>query len=257
MRECCPYREAKFQGRLWTPDELNPIYWFDASYGVGFTGSNVSSWKSRLTDITLTCSTGPVLGSTFLNGIPVMTFNTVQFIKTGESITGQNITFVSVYNKTTKDAPSTYPRLWSLSPTGSEDYGSTSGILFNAGQNSDLQVAYQNYAVKVSIANSLNNWYIGVVACSSSATNIWANGTKGTAGSGIGSLNVGDVRIGNNRAAADSGLKGHIAENMLFIKTLSDLEVQKIEGYCAWKWGLVASLPASHPFINRPPMIGD
>lgn len=28
---------------------------------------------------------------------------------------------------------------------------------------------------------------------------------------------------------------------------------QQVEGYLAWKWGLVANLPASHPFKNSPP----
>ena len=41
---------------------------------------------------------------------------------------------------------------------------------------------------------------------------------------------------------------------------ISDATTQKrltVEGYLAWKWGLVASLSASHPFRNRPPLIGD
>jgi len=32
-------------------------------------------------------------------------------------------------------------------------------------------------------------------------------------------------------------------------------ERQTIEGYLAWKWGLVNSLPAGHPYKNSPPTI--
>jgi len=28
---------------------------------------------------------------------------------------------------------------------------------------------------------------------------------------------------------------------------------QKIDGYQAWKWGLVDRLPADHPYKNKPP----
>jgi hypothetical protein len=30
-----------------------------------------------------------------------------------------------------------------------------------------------------------------------------------------------------------------------------------VDGYLAWKWGHVSNLAASHPYKNRPPLIGD
>jgi len=29
----------------------------------------------------------------------------------------------------------------------------------------------------------------------------------------------------------------------------------KVEGYLAWKWGLVANLPSGHPYKNLPPYV--
>jgi hypothetical protein len=34
---------------------------------------------------------------------------------------------------------------------------------------------------------------------------------------------------------------------------LSDAEVEKLEGYLAWKWGMVSNLTASHGYKNFPP----
>lgn len=38
------------------------------------------------------------------------------------------------------------------------------------------------------------------------------------------------------------------SEILVYSRALSSSEVQQIEGYLAWKWGLVSSLPSSHPY---------
>jgi hypothetical protein len=55
-----------------------------------------------------------------------------------------------------------------------------------------------------------------------------------------------NVRVGYG----DSGDKwqGTISEILIFTKAVSVSERQQIEGYLAHKWGLVNSLPASHPY---------
>ena len=40
---------------------------------------------------------------------------------------------------------------------------------------------------------------------------------------------------------------------VIFIQSPTLDEQQKIEGYLAWKWGLVNDLPANHPYKNAPP----
>jgi len=44
-----------------------------------------------------------------------------------------------------------------------------------------------------------------------------------------------------------------IAEVILYNSVLTTLQVQQIEGYLAWKWGLQANLPVGHPYKNAPP----
>ena len=59
--------------------------------------------------------------------------------------------------------------------------------------------------------------------------------------------------VGNSYVGQTEGFQGQIAEVVFFSRTLSTIERQQVEGYLAWKWGLVKELPASHPFKNAPP----
>ena len=46
---------------------------------------------------------------------------------------------------------------------------------------------------------------------------------------------------------------GNINEILFYKPFIDGYQRQQVEGYLAWKWGLQASLPASHPFYNAPP----
>jgi len=45
---------------------------------------------------------------------------------------------------------------------------------------------------------------------------------------------------------------GKMYEMIIFNQAISNLAKQQIEGYLAWKWGLVSSLPSSHPYALTP-----
>jgi hypothetical protein len=61
--------------------------------------------------------------------------------------------------------------------------------------------------------------------------------------------------LGTNASGVFSGETSayQIAETMLYDTTLSIQDTFALEGYLAWKWGLVASLDANHPFKSNPP----
>lgn len=46
---------------------------------------------------------------------------------------------------------------------------------------------------------------------------------------------------------------GTISEVLIYNATLNSAQRQQVEGYLAWKWGLVSNLPSNHPFKNSPP----
>jgi hypothetical protein len=47
--------------------------------------------------------------------------------------------------------------------------------------------------------------------------------------------------------------KGKFGEIIFTEFSLSTTDRERLEGYLAWKWGTVASLPAGHPYKNSPP----
>ena len=65
-----------------------------------------------------------------------------------------------------------------------------------------------------------------------------------------------ELRLMRNRASQE--LDGRLAEFIAYAaipgRSGTDLtELEKAEGYLAWKWGLVNNLPSSHPYKNSPP----
>ena len=48
-------------------------------------------------------------------------------------------------------------------------------------------------------------------------------------------------------------LKGDLGEVVIYSQALSTSNRQAIEGYLAWRWGLQANLPVSHPYYSAPP----
>lgn len=60
--------------------------------------------------------------------------------------------------------------------------------------------------------------------------------------------------LGKSSYAHDLGmLSGNISEVLIWNTTLADADRFKMEGYLAWKWGTVASLPANHLYKNTAP----
>jgi hypothetical protein len=42
-------------------------------------------------------------------------------------------------------------------------------------------------------------------------------------------------------------------EIVIYGTALSPSQIQQVEGYLAWKWGLVQNLPAAHPYKKAAP----
>ncbi len=59
--------------------------------------------------------------------------------------------------------------------------------------------------------------------------------------------------FGRGGASTNIPAQAQISEYIIYNQTLSLSQRQQVEGYLAWKWGLVGSLPANHPFKRWPP----
>ena len=75
-------------------------------------------------------------------------------------------------------------------------------------------------------------------------------------GTSLGTLNTGaldcskGITVGSTFNTPTATFQGHIAEILIYNRAFSDAERQRVEGYLAWKWGLQAKLPATHPYKN-------
>lgn len=82
----------------------------------------------------------------------------------------------------------------------------------------------------------------------------YVNGTmSGTTATNPDNSNSETLIIGNDYSAANRGASANISELVIASTGLSDADRQRLEGYLAWKWGTVGSLPVSHPFKTYPP----
>ena len=56
-----------------------------------------------------------------------------------------------------------------------------------------------------------------------------------------------------DRDSANIGWCGDLAEVIIFTSALSTYQHRQVEGYLAWKWGLQAQLPTTHPYYKLRP----
>lgn len=64
-----------------------------------------------------------------------------------------------------------------------------------------------------------------------------------------------DVFVGMDRTFSGRGWVGKIYEIIETTTVPLAVEKAKLEGYLAWKWGTVASLPSGHPYKNGAPTL--
>ncbi len=82
----------------------------------------------------------------------------------------------------------------------------------------------------------------------------YVNGTlAGSTATNPDNLNAETLLIGNDYSAANRGAAAHISELVIASVPLTDPVRHQLEGYLAWKWGTVATLPALHPYKTAPP----
>lgn len=250
--------ETNLQGRLWQPSILRPTLWLDAADQSTITvATGVSEWRDK-------SGSGNNFAQATAGSQPAYTIGTVD---------GKNV--VSF------DGTKSLAR-------GTITFGDGDGSLYVVGNRTGRQNLF-NVAVLLARAGSrtrtilfdftgTRSWgtYTSVEVRSPSTTTVgttydifelFSNGTANTydffrAGLSEGTAGVVNVNtvftvttsyIGNDQYG--SALHGNIAEVLFFDARNSESERQKIEGYLAWKWNI--PIVATHPFVNRPPTIGD
>lgn len=80
---------------------------------------------------------------------------------------------------------------------------------------------------------------------------MFVNGNSAYTGS-LATFTTPGITVGN-RLSLNEAWPGHLCEIIIYNRSITTTERQKIEGYLAYKWGLRSSLlPANHPYKNIP-----
>jgi hypothetical protein len=268
--------------KLWNPAKLDTQLWLDAADAgtITLNGSNVSQWNDKsgkgrnLTQVTGARQPGYVTAG--LNNLNTVqnTAGTKYMVSAASGIfRNQGFGFMAVVVKhiTAADASTTLPCVFvsnGASGTGARftftpfPGGSTNRLSIHAKR---LDADGNSYAVSSTTRASVSDTFIvecGSVSWATAKANHWTNGTQDltnstflTSGntSDTNSLGVSVFAQNNGNNAITAGTE--LAEIICVQDSLSEPDRLKIEGYLAWKWGLVSSLPASHPYKNKRPTV--
>jgi hypothetical protein len=251
---------------LWTPDEITTSLWLDASDGDTLTldvSNNVEQWDDKSGNnkhaTQGTSANRPAYSTTAWDGVlPALTFDGTndQLITTLSLPASHSVFFVAergVQGNNTSSILRPVLEATDGSDSGLRSYGTQRGTLEN------LEAAIQ----ATRIATDLGNWEETeklVVANVYDQSDLigYRNGVQ------WGSIESADatertVHIGGSPRTDAAGtvrrFAGKIAEIIVVGNAVTASIRQKIEGYLAWRWGLVGDLPAAHPYKVVPPTI--
>lgn len=229
---------------------LNPVFWLDASIDntVIRSGSSVSAWNTRTTNgfnfVNATTSTQP----TYISSTEVtsrrIAFTSTRFLGIASPQLFSGFTTGSVFFVGRQ--PANNAGGWGrFSNSTSAPSTVTSGGVFAESFLASARVNVGSgvpYPLPNSIVTFENN---------NTQLTVGRNGT--TVGSPVTiTYTVPTASTTNQRLGGNSGDFEH-QEVLMFRRVLTQPERELVEGHLAWKWGLVASLPASHPYKNTAP----
>ena len=230
------------------PSTISGLFlWLDANTNVLTTGSNVYQWNDRSGSgynfVQSSSSSQPLTGSTY-NNLQLLNFTSSRYMQnTTMSFPAPPYTIFSVGYTTVAG----YGRLIAGYPDGYLFFGTGSGVtqystfVGNGGWN-DVSTDVPGTSVSSMCLMEMTN--------SGTSTGLipYVNGTALNAKNGTANTCTG-LYLGTSGGGGQPW-SGYVGEILMYNSVLSTNNRQSIEGYLAWKWGLQASLPSSHPYYS-------
>jgi hypothetical protein len=257
------YDTARLQGRLWTPAVLRPTVWLDAAdISTISIATGVSEWRDKSNNgwnvVQATAGNQPAYTPLGLNGLSVVNFSVGKLLQTASNFTltgDPNITAIVAYRKTTNTEGAVFG--WG-GPTLSSP-GSAFGYYDDGTNASWASAGGASYSHQTPIPQN-NEWGIAsFVKPAGAFTNStsFRNGATFSVSTGANAPNILSQPLSVGRWAdyVFNRFAGDVAELLVFSSAFASRDRWGIEGYLSWKWGI--PLAASHPYANRPPLIGD
>jgi hypothetical protein len=254
---------ANFQkfksSNLWTPAGVATRGWYDASDLATITSvaTAVSQWNDKSGNLrNLAQGTGtlqPKTGTRLLNGLNVLDFDGGDYINRNAFPlpADGNVAFFMVAVVDAID--NTSDTLFAADAANDFEFRSNNATQFN-GQLATANLGGGNLGLTggpfpgPSIYNC-NFDRTGLVRF-----NAFVDGTqRGANTTYSASLSTSQIlQVFRNRSGTAQMPDGACAE-FIVIDDVSSITREKVEGYLAWKWGLVYRLPGGHPYKTYPP----
>ncbi|MFM6579432.1 MAG: hypothetical protein ACKPIX_07645 [Dolichospermum sp.] len=234
--------------KLWTPAQISTDLWLDAADASTITlnGSTVSQWNDK-------SGNGRHVSQSTAARQPTLIGNRIQFDGSRFLICqpgwGNYWEWFLVLKFDRTDVLQV-PIRDSSTPNSTTLHG------YNINSSSFYRVrntANSNYSS--SISNEFGT-AMRIHGYSSRTTNIahtFVDGVEKTNWNVSGDMGT-SLYLGTNGTFVSNGIEGSIYEFVLLSQEASNSTRQLIEGYLAWKWGLVANLLLNHPFKFNPPL---
>lgn len=250
--------------KLWTPSELTTKVWFDAKDPSTITHSSnaVSQWDDKSGNGNhVTQSTGAAQPTYNLTSEEIVFDGSSDVMQiTNDPLNGlQDFGVVALYHTDTSQT-------WSNNLMACEDGGSN-GWQIRQVAASINQRAFTRFGVQtaINLNDTVSDATVDFIGSyyrdASNVTYIHHDGvygaqaTDGVAIPYVGLTNRSALggRYGANNWTSPTGyMDGAIKEIIVFENT-SLADIEKLEGYLAWKWGVQDNLPAGHTYKAGPP----
>jgi hypothetical protein len=249
-----------FNSTLWDPSRITTALWLDASDSTTLTtvSGSISEWRDKSGNSrNAVQSTDNYRPSTStLNNLTILTFDGINDnmnIPTTilQSQSKPNIFYVFVPNN--NNSNNAYSPEITFNSTNNGDNGSfhyvksnllgASYPMYTAGGWGNYENAGSGYVYGsaemisfITLTSTYNVYRNGILEGSSYAGNVLSYSTG--------------LQLAQQQGSRTSGIS--FAEIVLVFGDSNDT-YQRIEGYLAWKWGLVSKLPTTHPYKSAKP----
>lgn len=250
------YRVLPSTPRFAPPQLSGLVLWMDPTDSTTLTlsGSSVTQWRDKSASAaTFTAvNANPTYNASLINGLPALDLtNASGFI----SSTTQNLT-ASLSLAMVIVVKSGIGGWGSFFTHGGRDLDfAMERNSISSGTTLQFQTANDNAGANLTFTTDQVALYLGTMTTGTSrffsrfggGTTSTSTGTNSlTLGTGLKTIRIGRSDVGEN-------CNSFIGEVVYFNRVLSTSERQQVEGYLAWKWGLQASLPSTHPYARFTP----
>lgn len=252
-----PYYRVLPSTPLFSPPQLSGlVLWMDPTDSTTLTlsGSSVTQWRDKSASgaTFTTVNANPTYTASLINGLPGLDLtNASAFISSTTQTLTSSLTLAMIL--VVKSGIGAWGNFFMHG--GRNDDIALERNSISTGTTLQFQTANDNSGANLTFTTDQVALYLGTMTTGTSrffsrfggGTTTTATGTNSsTITTGLQTIRIGRSDVGEN-------CNSFIGEIVYYNRVLTTTERQDLEGYLAWKWGLQASLPSTHPFAKVRP----